>query len=182
MRRRHQQPRRSALPRRAIVWFPPVELLRDVEAFRTRHDPLASTLPAHVTLVFPFESTLSSLQLAAHVRRVVARWPQLPVRIERADALVGEWVHLRLTGGRAAVVELHDRLYRGVLAPFLRREFHYDPHLTVGRAADAGACAAMVDAARAALPHPIEATLDTLTICALGADGRVVQEHAIGLG
>jgi 2'-5' RNA ligase len=182
MRRRHRLQRRPALPRRAIVWFPPAEVLRDVEAFRIRHDPLASALPAHVTLVFPFESTLSALQVAAHVRRVVARWPQLPVRIERADALLGEWVNLRMTGGRAAVVELHDRLYRGVLAPFLRRELHYDPHLTVGRANDADACPAMVEAARVALPHAIEATLDMLTVCALGTDGRIVREHTIGLG
>ena len=64
---------RPPLPRRAIVWFPPADLLADVECFRALHDPLAGTLPAHVTLVFPFASALGAVQVAAHVRRAVAR-------------------------------------------------------------------------------------------------------------
>ena len=183
MRRRPPQHRRRALPRRAIVWFPPTALLTDVEAFRAQHDPLASLLPAHVTLVFPFESSLSALQVAAHVRRIAARWPRVPVRIESACALLGEWVNLPLTSGRDAVVEMHDRLYGGVLAPFLRRDLRYDPHLTVGRAADADACEMMLAAARLAFPRALEATLDSLTICTLAADGRrVVREYEIGVG
>ena len=180
--RRNRPPPRSALPRRAVVWFPPAAVTREVEAFRAAHDPLASALPAHVTLVFPFESTLSALQVAAHVKRVVARWPQLPVRLERAEVLLGQWVNLRLTQGRAAVVELHDRLYRGVLAPFLRDDIAYDPHLTLGRTADAADSAALAETARVALAQPVDATLDTLSVCTLATDARIVHRRDIALG
>jgi 2'-5' RNA ligase len=154
----------------------------DVEAFRAAHDPFAVALPAHVMLVFPFESTLSALQVSTHVKRVVARWPQLPVRLERAEVLLGRWVNLRVTLGRAALVELHDRLYRGVLAPFLRHEFHYDPHLTLGRTEDAADSAALAAAARVALARPVDATLDAVSVCTLGDDAHIVHRRDIALG
>ena len=182
MRRRHRPPPRVPLPRRAVVWFPPAAITQAIEAFRTAHDPLAASLPAHVTLVFPFESTLTALQVATHVKRVVARWPQLPLRLEGAEALLGQWVNLRVTQGRAAVVELHDRLYRGVLAPFLRSELAFDPHLTLGRVADAADAVALAAAARALLAQPVDATLDALSVCTLASDARLVHRRDIALG
>ena len=93
MSRRVRIPPRPPLTRHAIVAFPQAAQLGGVEAFRRRNDPLAASLPAHVTLVFPFASTLSALQIGAHVRRVAARWPVLPVRIEGVDAYDWQWVH-----------------------------------------------------------------------------------------
>ena len=98
------------LPRRAVVWFPPPEILHDVEAFRVQHDPRAGAIAAHVTLVFPFASDLSSVQVGAHVRRVAARWPLLPVEMSGSDAFAAQWLYLRVTRGRQALTELHGRL------------------------------------------------------------------------
>lgn len=182
MRRRPRQVLRPRLPRRALVWFPPAARLESIEAFRARHDPLAATIPAHVTLVFPFASSLSALQIATHVRRVAAGWPVLPVAFAGSDAFDAQWVHLRVTRGRHALAELHDRLYRGILAPFLRVEFAYEPHLTIGRAADTSACAAMLRAAEESLRAPVEATLDALTLLTLRGNGRVERLCDIPLG
>jgi 2'-5' RNA ligase len=174
-------PPRPALPRRAVVAF--VAGLPDgVEALRREHDPLAAAVPAHVTFVFPFASSLSDVQVAAHVRRIAGRWPVLPVTLSGVDAYDGRWVHVRVTRGRDAVVELHDRLYRGALAPFLRREFDYEPHVTLGRASDAGECAAMIEHARAVLARPVDGVLRALAIVALSAAGDVAIEREIGLG
>jgi len=174
---------RPPLPRRAIVWFPPRDVVEDVERFRAAHDPLATTLAAHVTLVFPFASTLGTVQIAAHVRRALARWPVLPVRLEGLGHFHADWVHLRMTQGQAAVTTLHDRLYRGALAPFLRRDLPYEPHLTIGRAPDAAACDTLLDAARAArLDRPRHGVMRTLTLCALTHDGRVLAEAEFPLG
>jgi 2'-5' RNA ligase len=173
---------RPPLPRRAIVWFPPRELVEDVERFRALHDPLAAVLPAHVTLVFPFASSLGSAQVAAHVRRAVARWPVLPVRLAGLGHFHADWIYLRVTQGQAAVTALHDRLYRGALAPFLRRDLPYEPHLTIGRAPDAAACEILLDAARTAgLDRPRHAVMRALTLCALG-DGGVKPEAEFPLG
>lgn len=162
--------------------FPVAVDLGALEAFRQRHDPQAAMLAAHVTLVFPFASALSSLQLAAHVRRIAARWPVLPIRLEGVDAYAAQWVHLRVTRGREPLIELHDRLYRRVLAPFLRAEFEYLPHVTIGHADDAHACSAMIAEARSTFARPLDATLRTLTLLALRSQGRVTVEAEIGLG
>jgi len=167
--------------RRAIVAFPVGELAV-VEAFRREHDPLAGAMPAHVTLVFPFASTLSPLQVAAHARRVASRWPVIPIRLRGVDAYAGQWVHLRVTQGRDAIVELHDRLYRRALAPFLRPEFGYEPHVTIARATDAHECDRLVNEARDGFRRAIEASLRTVSVIALANDGRVTVEHEIGLG
>jgi 2'-5' RNA ligase len=182
MRRRPRLVLRPRLPRRALVWFPPSASLAAVEAFRARHDPQAAEVPAHVTLVFPFASSLSALQIGTHVGRVVGGWPVLPVVLAGSSAFEAQWVHLRVTRGRHALTELHDRLYRGILRPFLREEFMYEPHLTIGRAADAHACGAMLQEAEAVLRAPIEATLHSLTLITLRGNGRIERHSEIALG
>jgi 2'-5' RNA ligase len=180
--RRARTPPRPPLARRAVVSFPQGPGAALVESFRSRHDPLARALPAHVTFVFPFASTLSALQVAAHVGKVAARWPPLPIRLDGVDAYTAEWVHLRVTRGRDSVVELHDRLHRRALAHFLRREFDYAPHVTIGRAADAAACDAMLGEARATFAHPVDLVVRSLHVLTLAADGAATREAEIGLG
>ena len=38
--------------------------------------------------------------------------------------------------GRAVIVQLHYRLYQGPLAPYLRADLPYLPHITMGMAPD----------------------------------------------
>ncbi len=174
---------RPPLPRRAIVWFPPADAVADLERFRARHDPLAAIVPAHVTLVFPFASALGSVQVAAHVRRAVARWPVLPVRFAGLGHFHADWLHVRVASGAAAVIALHDRLYRGSLAPFLRRDLPYEPHLTIGRAAHPADCdARLVDATAAGLDRPRDAVMRTLTLCTLRDDRTIIADAEFGLG
>jgi 2'-5' RNA ligase len=174
---------RPALPRRALVWFPAAAGLTDVERFRAAHDPQAGAIAGHLTLVFPFASSLGAVQVAAHVRRAVARWPALPVRFERLGHFHADWVYLQVTRGHAAVTELHDRLYRGALAPFLRRDLPYEPHLTIGRASPACDADGLIAAARhAGLDRPREDVMRTLTLVRLRQGGTIVAEAEFALG
>jgi hypothetical protein len=182
MRRGGGQSASPPLARRAVVWFPPAEVLRDVEAFRAQHDPRAAAIAAHVTFVFPFASALTYQQVAAHVRRVAARWPVLPVEMSGSDAFAAQWLYLRVTRGREALAELHDRLYRGVLAPFLRHDFRFEPHLAIGVAGNVDACNAALARAALELRRPIAATLHALNVVTLRSDGRIERGAEIPLG
>jgi 2'-5' RNA ligase len=180
---RRQVVLRPPLTRRTLVWFPPADDVTDLERFRAAHDPLARALPAHVTLVFPFGSSLGDVQVAAHVRRTVARWPVLPVRLEGLGHFHADWIYVRLSHGHAAVTALHDRLYRGALAPFLRRDLPYEPHVTIARAADFDACVTLMQSARAlGLDRPRDAVMRTLTLCTVSDDGGVEPNEHFGLG
>jgi len=182
MRRSGHPPISSPLPRRAIVWFLPAEVSGEVEAFRALHDPTARAATAHVALVSPFASTLSSVQVAAHVRRVASRWPVLPVEFAGSDAFEARFVYLRMTRGQEALSELHDQLYRGVLAPFLRHDFRWELHLTIGVADNVDACNAMLAHAAAALRQPVVATIASLCVVTVHSNDRVERGEEIPLG
>ena len=125
---------RPPLPRRAIVWFPPFPMDAPIEPFRRRFDPMADALPAHVTLVFPFPTNLTVIQLASHIRRIVGNWPSLPVSFRDIEGILDEFVFLMVRDRADAVVALHEKLYRGVLKAYLRDDIPYLPHVTIGRA------------------------------------------------
>jgi 2'-5' RNA ligase len=180
--RRRRPPPRPALPRRALVWVPAEDLFAATHAFRLRFDPLAAHIAPHLTLVFPFESTLGEVQVQAHVRRVVARWPAIPVRFEGFGHFHHDWVYRRVTRGYDALVELHDRLYRGALAPFLRLDLPYEPHMTIARANAEFDAEGLIAAAQDTLPRPDEAFLRSLTLCTIDRNGTIHPRVRVPLG
>ena len=180
--RRRRPPPRPALPRRTLVWLPPDELFAATANFRLLYDPLAAHVAPHVTLVFPFESTLGDVQVVAHVGKVVARWPAIPVRFEGFGHFHNDWVYRRVSRGHDALLELHDRLYRGALAQFLRMDLPYEPHLTIARASREHDADALIAAARSALPRADEALLSALTLCRIDKDGTIRPGVRIPLG
>jgi 2'-5' RNA ligase len=180
--RRRRLIERPALPRRALAWFPPTDRLSSTEDFRAAHDPRAALLAAHVTLVFPFASSLGAIQIAAHIRRTLANWPMIPVRFEGVGQFHGDWIYRKISRGYDALMELHDRLYRGALASFLRPEIPFEPHLTVARVGDAKACDALLASAAAVFARPDDAVLSALALCALHDNGVVERKVAFALG
>ena len=133
---RSRTPSRPPLPRFAVAWFPAFDGIEDVEAFRARHDPMAALIPAHVSLVFPFSTALTQLQIATHVQRVVSRWPPVATTFRRPRLEANEFVFLMAARGAASIKGLHDRLYTRSLAPHLKRDMPYEPHITLARQAE----------------------------------------------
>ena len=175
---------RPPLPRRAIVWFPTMPADSKIESFRARHDPLATTLPAHVTLVFPFPTNLTSTQWASHIKRIVGNWPQLPVSFRDIEAIQGEFTILMLREKCEAVIALHDKLYSGVLKAFLRTDMEYIPHITVGRVTGNPSAAtfdAMHDAATCEIRGEWRAVMRELAIVTLHQDGTITIDKTIPL-
>ncbi|MEQ1516825.1 MAG: 2'-5' RNA ligase family protein [Usitatibacteraceae bacterium] len=175
---------RPPLPRRAIVWFPPLAADDEIETFRALHDPLALRIRAHVTLVFPFPTNLTSTQLASHVKRIIGNWPHLPVSFRDIDSIQDEFTILMVRNKAEAVIALHDKLYSGVLKPQLRAEMEYRPHITLGRVTGnpCGAShAEMQEAATKRLRGERSAIMKELAIVTLHQDGTISVDHSIPL-
>lgn len=175
---------RPPLPRRSIVWFPPLPADSKIESFRALHDPLATRIRAHVTLVFPFPTNLTSMQWASHIKRIVGNWPQLPVSFRDIESIQDEFTILMLREKSSAVIALHDKLYSSVLKPFLRPEMDYRPHITLGRvtANPSGATyAAMHNAAANIVRGEWHATMKELAIVSLHQDGTITVDKSIPL-
>ncbi len=172
MPRRPGRPR-PPLPRFAVAWFPAFEGLERIEAFRRRHDPMAGSIAAHLTLVFPFPTPLSALQVATHVRRVAAAWPPIPATFRAIRPHANEFVFLMAGRGAASLAALHDRLYTRSLRPHLRRDLDYEPHITLARCAAPAALEAALADAGATLGGEFAEVVRTLTLLALPAGGRI---------
>jgi len=132
-----------------------------IAGVRSRHDPLASRIPAHVTLVFPTE--VVEEPLLAHVRSALELFESIPIVLRRAvafrDAIgSGCYVFLLVDEGHAELLAVHDTLYGGVLTTHRHRDLPFVPHVTVGAHPDLAECeriASQVNEERRIVPAPI---------------------------
>lgn len=120
--------------KRVNILFPKFENQQVIESIREKYDPLAGFIPPHLTLVFPFDSDLSTEELRLHIARALAGAKSFRVRLNgfSGDFRDG-YLFLNVKTGNDPIIELHDRLYTGILQQFLFRRLQYCPHLTVGK-------------------------------------------------
>jgi 2'-5' RNA ligase len=164
---------RPPLPRYAVAWFPRFEGVERVEAFRRKHDPAAALIAAHLSLVFPFPTAHSQLQLETHVQRVVSRWPPIPVTFRGVRMHANEFLFLMASRGAASVSALHDKLYTRSFAPHLRRDMPYEPHITLARHAELEKLEAALGEAEDAFRGELVAVMREVTLLAVPRDGRI---------
>ena len=172
---------RPTLPRRAIVWFPQFANQVLIDRFRGTHDPLAQALPPHLTLVFPFHSRLTLDQLAAHAQKVLRTWPCFPVVMHGFWSAQNEFMGVAAQVGADAMIEIHDRLYRGPLAEFLRPEFDYAPHITLAKTVQANQFESLSSAAAIVTRESFRDLMRTLTIIREESENEWVREREIFL-
>jgi len=175
------RPPRPPQPRFAVAWFPRFPRIERIEAFRRRHDPMAQIIPAHLALVFPFPTSLTRLQVETHVRRVVSRFPVIPVSFKVVRPCASEFLFLMAGRGAAAITELHDRLYTRTLAPHLRRDLEYQPHITLARYETLEALDAAADEARDTFRDEFRDTLREASLVSVAPDGRIAPLATIPL-
>jgi 2'-5' RNA ligase len=172
---------RPALPRFAVAWFPRFEGIDRIEEFRRKHDPAAALIPAHVSLVFPFSSAHSRLQVETHVTKVLSRWPPIPVTFRRVRIEANEFVFLMAARGAASIVSLHDRLYTRSLAAHLRKDIPYAPHITLARCAEWEKLDLALAEAENLFGGEFEEVMREATLLRVGPDGRIERLKTIPL-
>jgi 2'-5' RNA ligase len=156
----------------AIVIFPRHERLAAIEEFRGTYDPLASLIPAHLTLVFPCESTLSAHELSAHMTDVTRQHRPFRLCLQGVRGQASDYLFLNVTCGHDQVMALHDQLYTGLLAPYLSLHETYVPHMTIGRVQTTLAFAEALMRAHESLPDAIQTTVDQISVYAIESDGE----------
>jgi 2'-5' RNA ligase len=175
---RHSRP---PLPRFAVAWFPVFEGIERIEAFRRKHDPVAQLIPAHLSLVFPFPTAHTRLQVQTHVQRVVSRWPPIPVSFRRVRMHANEFVFLMASRGAAAVTALHDKLYTRSFRPHLRADLPYEPHITLARHAQFRRLEAAREEAEELFGGEFSGVIREVSLLAVERDGRIDVLKSISL-
>lgn len=131
--------------RLAIVAYPRLEAVDEqwIESIRSAHDPQASRIGAHFTLVFPAEA--SAAAVASEVSAIVRETSPIAFTIRRTLAvrgLEGTGGHLFLVPaeGHDRIAALHDRFHEGVLRSHLRADVPFIPHVTIAADPDFSRC------------------------------------------
>jgi 2'-5' RNA ligase len=94
-----------------------------LQDIRREYDPTAALIEPHITLVFPFPTAaVADDELVDHLRSVAQQAPVFEARFSSLDLSWDQWVFLIPDRGREQLVHLHDRLYGGLLQPFLRAD------------------------------------------------------------
>jgi hypothetical protein len=105
----------------------------DIEAFRRKYDPFVDSWKPHIPFIFPVPCTeVEEAKLTEHVETVLKNWKPFPIHIGGFVKSRDHWLLLLLKEGNREAVALHDELYTGILAPYLRRDIEYIPHIGIG--------------------------------------------------
>jgi 2'-5' RNA ligase len=121
---------------RAIHIFPEFKNAASIDRLRENYDPLFHLIRPHITLVFPFDSDISTHALEKHVQSAVRVHSPFRITLQGITGHPGGYLFLNVKVGNDQIIALHDKLYSGILKPYLNRTLPYIPHLTVGRLTD----------------------------------------------
>ena len=112
-------------------WEPEAEAR--VQTCRCDNDPQYSLIGPHFTLTFG--APVKQAPCIEHVRAIACEVSPISFVLRRAQVLTSgpglAHVFLVPDEGAADMVALHDRLYGGLLAPWLSRDEAFLPHVTV---------------------------------------------------
>lgn len=123
--------------KRSIVIFPQFDSDTDlIQNIRQQYDPLADKIAPHITLVFPFESEISSDALRQHIENSLDGFKSFSLSLQGISQEEENYLFLNIIKGQEQIIKLHDLLYSGILKQFLSEKHQYKPHVTVGRFQD----------------------------------------------
>jgi 2'-5' RNA ligase len=131
--------------KRAIHIFPPLHSAEKIQQIRNVYDPLSDKIPPHITLVFPFKSCIPQNAILDHVESVARHTSPFKLTLRDITGSGGEYLFLNVKKGNDFLIQLHDELYKGILAPFRDYHFTYTPHITLGRPVNKGECIRAVE-------------------------------------
>ena len=121
--------------KRCIMIFPKLNNINIINAIRDKYDPLSQNVLPHITLVFPFDSEISTSRLEEHVLESLKGKQSFDLTLQGVSKQddFGFYLFLNIVKGNEIIKDLHDKLYTGLLKhykPVWLTDF--TPHMTIG--------------------------------------------------
>lgn len=120
---------------RTIMIFPKFDNIEVIDTIRKKIDPLADLVRPHITLVFPFESTMGNEELEQVLEECLADIKPFTLELSgfsKQQDRFGNSLFLNVSEGAEEICLIHNRLYESELREF-DLGFEYVPHMTVGK-------------------------------------------------
>ncbi|MGH0484334.1 2'-5' RNA ligase family protein [Bacillus mycoides] len=165
---------------RTILLFLHNMPIDEIESMREKHDPLFELISPHITIVFPFESSISNDELELHILKVAKEVHPIEIEFANRISSKGEYLFLEVERGKEKIEELHDRLYTGPLLQFFRTDIPYIPHVTVGRK-DSAELAAEIAKDIPSFHEKLNCVIDKISVERIGENGESIIEFEVSL-
>src|ERR1700722_7841237 len=85
-----------------------------------------------MTLVFSVPDSEDEEAVIKHIEEVTNRHQKFQVHLKDLVKAWDHWLFLTPEEGRNEVIKLHDALYSGILAQYLRTDIEFIPHVSLG--------------------------------------------------
>ena len=121
---------------RAIVIFPNFSNLQVIDEIREKYDPLYNFISPHLTLIFPFQSELTKNELVEHLENQLRGISPFELIARGVTGASDGYIFLDVKMGNDNMIELHDKLYEGILKSYHNKFIPYIPHITIARIKD----------------------------------------------
>jgi 2'-5' RNA ligase len=116
----------------ALVHYPKLEK-KKVKEFRRKYDPLVNIIEPHITLIFPLPANqIDESQLVDHINKTLSKWKPFDIHMTGFKKSWDCWLFLLIKEGGNSIIKLHNELYTGILAKYLRKDIEFIPHITLG--------------------------------------------------
>jgi 2'-5' RNA ligase len=128
----------SNIKRRTIMIFPEFKNIDIINEIREKYDPLAKHVRPHITLVFTFESSLSSIEIEEHLKKVLDGTKCFTLNLQeiiKIDNPFGKYLFLSIKQGNEQIKEISKKIYTGILQSYKADWLNDDtflPHMTIG--------------------------------------------------
>lgn len=121
--------------KRDILIFPQFTNIEKIENIRKQYDELYKILPPHITLAFPFESSVSNDELKDRLMQVLKSVEPFEivmsgVSLHKDENIKTNYIFLNVVSGVKEIKILHNEIYEKVLNQ--KMSFEYIPHITLG--------------------------------------------------
>lgn len=120
---------------RTIMIFPEFENMEVIDEIRKKYDPLADLVRPHITLVFPFEDSMSNEELEQILEQNLRTIHSFELELRgftKQEDRFGNYLFLNVMKGVEEITHIHDLLYNSKLKKF-NLGYRYVPHMTVGK-------------------------------------------------
>lgn len=123
--------------KRCIMIFPKFENGQIIDKVRERYDPLVNHVRPHITLAFPFDSDIETTELKEHISSILSEIKTFEIILNGITPTnsFGKYLFLNIEKGNGEIIELHKRLYTGILQNYYPEWLKgnvFLPHMTVG--------------------------------------------------
>lgn len=116
----------------ALVHYPKLKNGK-VEKFRRKYNPLVDIIEPHITLIFPLPANqIDESQLVDHINKILSKWKPFDIHMTGLKKSWDCWLFLLIKEGGNSITKLHDELYTGILAKYLRKDIEFIPHTSLG--------------------------------------------------